>query len=66
MAKINANKNIKPLPNEFRNVDILSDTEREKIYLQKSSADNPVINITQTQARGSTAGMVPISNKKTR
>jgi len=66
MAKIDANRNIKPLPNEFRNVDTLSDLEREKVYLHKSSADNPEINITQAQTRGSATGMVPIRNKNNR
>jgi hypothetical protein len=66
MAKINVNRSIKPLPNESRNSDSISEEERDAIYAQKASADNPQINVAPTQNRGTSNGMVPINNKNNR
>lgn len=66
MAKINVNRSIKPLPNDYRNSDSISEAEIDAIYAQKASADNPQIIVGPASTRGSSDGMVPIRNKNNR
>lgn len=66
MAKINVNRSINPLPNEYRNSDSVSEAERDAIYAQKASADNPQITVGPVSNKGSSDGMVPIRNKNNR
>jgi hypothetical protein len=66
MAKINVNRSINPLPNEYRNSDSISEAERDAIYAQKASADNPQITVGPTVNRGANDGMVPIRDKNNR
>lgn len=66
MVKINVNRGIKPLPNDYRNSDSISEAEIDAIYAQKASADNLQITVGPTVNRGSSNGMVPIRNKNNR
>ena len=65
MAKIEVNRSINPLPNEARNLDSMTESQREARYSKLSSADNPIVDET-TQVRGQASGMNPISNKPNR
>jgi len=65
MAKIEVNRSSTPLPNEYRNLDSMTEAQREARYSNLSSADNPIVDET-TQVRGQSSGMNPISNKPNR
>ena len=65
MAKIDVNRSITPLPNEARNLDSMTEAQREARYSKLASADNPIIEAT-SQVRGQSSGMNPNSNKPKR
>jgi hypothetical protein len=66
MAKVLANGSIKPLNNEYRNSDTMSEAQREARYSELASADNPYVEVGTPNVRGGVQGMVPIRNKPTR
>lgn len=66
MVKVLANGPVKPLDNEYRNVDSMTEAQRAARYQELASADNPFIEVHATQVRGESRGMNPISNKPRR